>query len=81
MARTNDREVTAIDGRDLTDAQPFCCGHHGGIDSAKWEVSVSRNKLSDPQPITRGYRLYGERTFGQVAEESHLSFGAQPGTQ
>lgn len=81
MARTDDGEVTAVDGRDLTDAQPFCCGHHGGVDGAKWQVSVARNKLSDPQPISRGNWFDGERTVGQVAEESHLRFGAQSGAQ
>src|SRR6185437_7382003 len=33
------------------------------------------------QPISRCYRLDSERTIGQVTEESHFSFGAQPGTQ
>lgn len=81
MAWTDDGEVTAVDGRDLTDAQPFCCGHHGGVYGAKRQASVPRDKFSDTQPISCRYRLDGERTIGQVAEESHLSFGAQPGTQ
>lgn len=81
MARTDDGEVTAVDGRDLTDTQPFCCGHHGGVYGAKWQVSVSGNKFRDPQPISGGYRFDGERTVGQVAEESHLGFGAQSGSQ
>jgi hypothetical protein len=81
MAGTDDGEVTAVDGRDLTDAQPFCCGHHGSVYGAKWQVSVSGNKLSDPQPISGGYRFDGERAVGQVAEESHLGFGTQPDSQ
>lgn len=81
MARPDDREVTAVDGRDIADTQPFCCGHHGGVYGAKRQVSVPRNKFSDPQPISRGHRFDGERPIGQVAEEPHLSFGAQPGAQ
>lgn len=81
VARTDDGEVTVVDGRDLIDAQPFCCGHHGGVYSAKRQASVPRNKFSDPQPISPSYRLDSERTIGQVAEESHFRFGAQPGAQ
>lgn len=81
VARTDDGEVPAVYGRDVTDAQPFCCGHHRGVDGAQRQVSVPCNKFSDPQPISRGYRLDDERTVGQVAEESHLRFGAQPGAE
>ena len=81
VARTDDCEVTAVDGCDLVDFQPFRCGHHGGVYGAKRQISVPRNKFGDPQPISRCYRLDDERTIGQVAEESHFSFGAQPGTQ
>jgi len=81
VARPDDGEVMAVDGRDLIDAQPFRCGHHGGIYGAKRQVSVPRNKLGDPQPISRCYRLDGERAIGQVTEESHFGFGAQSGTQ
>lgn len=81
MARTDEGEATAVDGRDLTDAQPFCRGYHRGVYGAKRQVSVSRNEFSDPQPIAGGYRLDDERAIGQVAEESHLGFDAQPATQ
>ncbi len=81
MTRSDDGEVTAVDGRDLVDAQPFCCGDNGGVYGTKRQVSLPSNKFGDPQPISRCDRLDSERTIGQVAEESHFSFGAQSGTQ
>lgn len=81
MARTHGGEVTTVDGRNLADAQPFCRGHYGSVYGAERQVSVPRDKFSDPQPISRSYRLDDERTVGQVAEESHLRFGTQPGAQ
>ena len=78
MSRTDDAEVTSVDGRHLDDTEALRGRDHGGVDRPQRKVTVPRDELSDAQPVLSRYWFDGECARGEIPEEAHLRHG--PGT-
>jgi hypothetical protein len=76
-----DAEVAPVDGCDLADAQSLRRGYHRCVDGAQWQVSIPRDKLSDADPVRGSHGLDPECAGGEVAEEPHLRFHTETGTE
>jgi hypothetical protein len=81
MLGAYDREVTSVDSRDVSDAQPFSRGDDRSIHRAKWHVAIARNQFGDPKPVRGYHRFDGECPDGEVAEESDFGFGPETGRE
>lgn len=78
MTRPHNAEVPSIERRDLGYLEPLGGCHDGRIDRAKREIAVSGSQLCHAQPVSREYRLWGQRAGSKVAEEAN--FGLDPET-
>jgi len=74
VSRANDREVMAVDSRDLGDAQALGRGDDRRIDRAQWQVAVARDEFGDPEPIHDRHGFDVECSTRDVAEEADLGF-------
>lgn len=77
----NDREVPAIQRRQLYEPEPFSGCYDRGVDRPKWEIPIAGNELSDPDPVAGPNRFRNEVPCGEVAQEPHLGFDADAGLQ
>ena len=68
----NNREVSAVECRDLMHAEAFGDGHQAGVNAAKSQVGVSLNELGNPPPIRRRQSLDGQVPVGDRAVEPSL---------
>jgi len=73
---SHDREMAAIDRRQLSYVEAFGGGDHGSVDRAEREVAVDRHQFGDPQPVTGGDRLGDEVAGRQVTDEPDFGIDA-----
>ena len=77
MPRPDDREVPAVERRDLRLAEPLCRRDDGSVDRAEWEIRVLLNELRHPLQIGSGWRLEPELSASGGAQQRRLSGRAE----
>jgi hypothetical protein len=77
MRWAHDREVLAVQGRNLRYVEPFGSRHDRRINRPQWEVSVPGDELGDPDPVP-GVNRFGDKVPGcEVPKESDLGVRAE----
>ncbi len=72
VQRLHDREVLAVEGRDLRDLQPLGERDDRRIDRAQGQIAVPPDQLHDPRPVLGIDRDRLQGAMTQVGEEVHL---------
>jgi hypothetical protein len=73
MGRTNDREVPAIERRELHEPETLRRGNDRGVHGAEGKLPIGRHELGDPDPVRGANRLRDQVPRRQVTQESDLS--------
>ncbi len=66
-----------VQGGDVGDSEALGRRDDGGVNGAQPEVSVLRDELRDPQPITRTDVLHREESLRQVNQKAQLGIHTQ----
>jgi len=77
MPRPDDREVPAVERRDIRLAEPLCRRDDGSVDRAEWEIRVLLNELRHPLQIGSGWRFEPELAASGGAQQRRLSGRAE----
>lgn len=73
---TNDREMTMVERRDLSDLQAFGQGDHGRVDGSERQIAVGPHELDDPRPVLRVDSHRFQCALGDIPEDVQLRVGA-----
>ena len=69
--------MSAIEGGDNSDAEPFGRRDHRSVGRSEREIAIGSDEFGDSHPVAGRNRFCKKVSCGEVAEESHFCVSAE----